>query len=84
MEFTVQKTKQFEKSMKKLKKKDKVLFQRIQKKIVEIIKNPIRHKYLRNVLAGYSRIQFGPFVLIFKINGSTIKFISLDHHDRAY
>ena len=84
MEYEVKRDKQFVKSMKKLKKKNKILFQRINKKIVEIIQNPHRFKHLRNVLTGYSRIQFGSFVLVFKIKGNIIKFISLDHHDKAY
>jgi len=84
MEYQIKRDKQFEKSMKKLKKKNKLLFQRVNKKIIEIIQNPNRFKYLRNILAGYSRIQFGSFVLVFKIEENMIKFISLDHHDKSY
>jgi len=74
----------FEKSMKKLKKKDKSLFLKIQKKIIDIMENPEHYKPLRNVLAGYRRIKFGHFVLIYKIENNVVKIISLDHHDRIY
>jgi mRNA-degrading endonuclease RelE of RelBE toxin-antitoxin system len=70
--------------MHKLKKKDKSLFEQIQKKTIEIIENPEHFKPLRNVLAGYRRIHFGSFVLIYKIEGEVVRIISLDHHDRAY
>ena len=84
MDYTFEFSTQFEKSMKKLKKKDKELFSRIQKKLKDIVQNPERYKNLKNVLAGYKRIHFGPFVLVFKIEGNAVRIISLDHHDKSY
>lgn len=84
MTFEITFSKEFEKSMKKLKKKDKQMFERIKKKTIEIIENPKRFKQLKNVLAGYHRIHFGSFVLVFKIEKNIIYIISLDHHDKAY
>lgn len=84
MKYVIEFSEEFRKSFKKLKKKDKVMFQRIQKKLLEIVKNPERYKHLRNALAGYLRIQFGPFVLIYKIEENVVRIISLDHHDKAY
>ncbi|MBS3167236.1 type II toxin-antitoxin system mRNA interferase toxin, RelE/StbE family [Candidatus Woesearchaeota archaeon] len=84
MEYLIEFSEEFEKSMKKLKKKDKTLFLQIQKKLLELINNPEHYKPLSNVLAGFRRIHFGSFVLIFKIEGNTIKIISLDHHDNSY
>ncbi len=84
MAYTVEFSTQFEKSMKKLKKKDKELFTRIQKKLKDIVQHPDHYKTLKNVLAGYKRIHFGPFVLIFNIDGNTVRIISLDHHDKSY
>ena len=75
---------EFERSMKKLKKKDKTLFEQIQKKLIDIVENPEHYKPLRNILAGYRRIHFGSFVLIYTIDGEIIRIISLDHHDNAY
>jgi len=80
IEFSIQ----FEKSIKKLKKKDKALFNQIQKKIIDLIENPERYKTLGNVLAGYKRLHFGPFVVIYKIEKNVVRIISLDHHDKAY
>jgi len=70
--------------MKKLKKKDKVIHDQIQKKLIDLVENPDHFKPLRNILAGYRRIHFGSFILIYKIDGSIIKIISLDHHDKSY
>jgi len=81
LSYSVEFSAEFERSIKKLKKKDKVFFEQIQKKLVEIIETPERFKPLRNVLAGYRRIHFGSFVLIYTIEGDII---SLDHHDRAH
>ena len=84
MEYIVEFSLQFEKSMKKLEKKDKTLFSQIQKKLIDIVQDPGHYKSLKNVLAGYRRIHFGPFVLVFKIEGNVVRIISLDHHDQAY
>ena len=84
MEYTIEFSSEFEKSFKKLKKRDRKLFEQIQKKLTDIVENPEHYKPLRNVLAGYRRIHFGPFVLVYKIEGNLVKIISLDHHDRAY
>ncbi len=84
MPYTIEFSDEFDRSMRKLKKKDKVLFAQIQKKIIEIIENPEHFKPLRNVLAGYRRIHFGSFVLIYTLEGEIIRIISLDHHDKAY
>ncbi|MBT6774239.1 type II toxin-antitoxin system RelE/ParE family toxin [Candidatus Woesearchaeota archaeon] len=84
MDYIIETSKEFEKSFNKLKKKDKVMFERIRKKLMEIIKNPEHYKPLRNVLAGFNRIQFGSFVLIYKIEENVVRIISLDHHDKAY
>ena len=84
MEYTIEFSSGFEKSFKKLKKKNKALFEKIQKKLIDIVQNPEHYKPLRNALAGYRRIHFGHFVLIYKIENKTIRIISIDHHDKAY
>ena len=84
MVYSIEFSAEFEKSMKKLKKKDKTAFGQIQKKLIEIIENPEHYKPLKNVLAGYRRLHFGSFVLIYKIEGNIVRIISLDHHDKAY
>ena len=84
MAYSIEFSAEFEKTMKKLKKKDKIIFEQIQKKLIDIVENPEHFKPLRNVLAGYRRLHFGSFVLIYTIEGSVVRIISLDHHDRAY
>ena len=84
MAYSVEFSAEFDKSIKKLKKKDKAAFEQIQKKLIEIVENPEHFKPLRNVLAGYRRLHFGSFVLIYAIEGNAVKIISLDHHDRDY
>ena len=84
MTYSFEFSEEFEISMKKLKKKDITLFNRIQKKLIELVEDPEHYKPLSNILAGYRRIHFGSFVLVYKIEENVIKIISLDHHDRAY
>ncbi|MFP4118392.1 MAG: type II toxin-antitoxin system mRNA interferase toxin, RelE/StbE family [Candidatus Woesearchaeota archaeon] len=84
MEYYFEFSKEFEKSIRKLKKKDRKLFSQIQNKLLDIIEHPEHYKPLRNSLSGYRRIHFGSFVLVYKIRGDIVKIISLDHHDKAY
>ncbi len=84
MGYAIEFSDEFEHSMKKLKKKDRVLFEQIQKKLIEVVENPEHYKPLRNVLAGFRRIHFGSFVLIYKIDDNIVSVISIDHYDRAY
>ena len=84
MAYSIEFSAEFEKSMKKLKKKDKVMFGQIQNKLIEIAQNPEHYKPLQNVLAGFRRIHFGSYVLIYSIESEVIRIISLDHHDKAY
>ena len=84
MAYIIEFSSQFEKSVKKLKKKDKIMFNQIQKKLIDIVQNPERYKTLGNVFAGYRRLHFGSFVLIYKIEKNVVRIISLDHHDKTY
>lgn len=84
MAYIIEFSSQFEKSIKKLKKKDKIMFNQIQKKLIDIVQNPERYKTLGNVFAGYRRIHCGSFILIYKIENNVVRIISLDHHDKAY
>ena len=84
MTYTIEFSTQFEKSMKKLKKRDRALFLQVQNKLLDLIENPEHYKPLRNVLAGFRRIQIGHFVLVYKVEKDVIKVIALDHHDNAY
>lgn len=84
MSYSLEFSSEFEKSMTKLKKKDRVRFMQIQKKLTELIGHPEHYKPLSNILAGYKRLHFGSFVVIYSIEGNVVRTISLEHHDKAY
>ena len=75
---------EFKKQLSKLKKKDKILYERLEKKIKSILLEPTHLKHLRNVLKGQQRVQLGSFVLRFSQDSNIIYFITLEHHDSAY
>ena len=84
MNYIIEFSSQFEKSMNKLKKRDKVLFEQIQRKLIDLAQHPDHYKPLKNIFAGYRRLHFGSFVLIYKMEGNVVRIISLDHHDKSY
>lgn len=84
MKYRVNFTPFFEKQLKKLKKKDKVLFERLTKKINEIKNNPEHYKPLKNILKGNRRAHLDPFIIIFEIEQDLIILHYVKHHDSAY
>ena len=76
-----------EKLLKKLARKNPKQMLIIEKKIIEIIKNPHHYKNLRNPLQHLKRVHIDKsFVLTFSINENTktITFEDFDHHDNIY
>lgn len=71
---------------KKLFKKDKISFEYINKKIIEIRENPYHFKPLKKPLQNYRRVHIGNFVLIYSINENTKTVIieRYKHHDEVY
>jgi len=84
MEYKIKFTPFFEKQLKKLKRKDKNLFDRLTKKLKEIRQNPEHYKPLRNVLKGNRRAHLDPFTIIFDIREDLITVYYVKHHDEAY
>jgi YafQ family addiction module toxin component len=75
------------KILKKWYKKNREYYTATLKKIDEILKNPQRYKALRHDLRGRHRVHImRSFVLTFRIDNErkTVRFISLDHHDKVY
>ena len=75
-----------DKTFQKLFKKDKVSFEYINKKILEVRENPYHFKPLKKPLQNFRRIHIGSFVLFYSINELT-KTIIIEkyiHHDQAY
>ena len=75
---------EFKKQLSRLKKKDKETFERIEKKIKQILLEPDHLKHLKNTLKGEQRVHLGPFVLRFEVKKNKIYFITFKHHDSAY
>ena len=75
------------KKLAKLKKKDLVHYERIDKKIKEILIQP-KHEYknLRHEMSRFKRVHIGHFVLIFRVDNKNniIWFDDYDHHDKMY
>ncbi len=84
MAYKIEFCPEFERSFKKLKKKDKALAMKVHKKLARILEDPELHKPLRNVLAGFRRVHIGHFVLMYKVKENILIIISIDHHDKAY
>ena len=76
------------KILKKLFKKDKILYERIINKIEEIINSQdIEHyKNLKHNMKNKKRVHVGHFVLVFKFDKkeNLISFEDFDHHDNIY
>ncbi len=84
MEYKIKFTPFFEKQLKKLKRKDKNLFNRLTKKLKEIRQNPEHYKPLRNVLKGNRRAHLDPFIIIFDVKEDLITVHYVKHHDKSY
>lgn len=84
MKYKIRFTPFFEKQLKKLKKKDKNLFDRLTKKLKEIRRNPEYYKPLRNILKGNRRAHLDPFIIIFGVKEDLITVHYVKHHDKAY
>lgn len=78
----------FRSELKKLIKKDRPTYERVLKKVDEIINSgDVEHyKNLRKSLRHLKRVHVGHFVLVFKFDKSknSISFEDFDHHDKIY
>jgi len=78
-----------QKILKKLLKKDKVAYEAVMKKIVEILENDdIEHyKNLKYILKDMKRVHVrSSFVLVFSYDKekNLVSFLDYDHHDGIY
>ncbi len=76
----------FRAKMKKLRKRDYPRFERVRKKMDEILQEPHHYKPLGNLLAGALRVHIDPFVFTFEIDEvrQVVRFLDFDHHDKIY
>lgn len=81
-------SKNFDRILTKLEKKDKQLYENLFNKMNEILSSPdVEHyKNLRYDLKEYKRVQVGHFVLVFKYDklNDLVFFDDFDHHDNIY
>ena len=81
-------SKNFDRIIIKLQKKDKQLCENLLNKMDEILNSPDvdHYKSLRYNLKKYKRAHVGSFVLVFKYNrlNNIIFFDDFDHHDNIY
>lgn len=71
-----------------LKRKDKILYQMLEKKILQIASSDpftIQHfKNLRSPLNDFKRVHIGSYVLLFRVQADKIIFETFEHHDKIY
>jgi len=71
--------------LKKLFKKDKKLYEICLKKIEAIANNPEQYKPLRHDMKNIRRVHIAKsFVLTFRVEKKSVKFLDFDHHDNIY
>jgi YafQ family addiction module toxin component len=73
-------------AFKKLAKKDRTHLEAINKKIEQILNDPLQFKPLKHPLDGLRRVHVGSFVLIYEVleNQKTVRILKYKHHDQAY
>ena len=81
-------SKELDRILKKLQKKNKQLYENLFNKMNEVLNNPdIEHyKNLKHNLKEYKRVHIGSFVLLFKYDNQNdfVYFTDFDHHDKIY
>ena len=76
-----------EMKLKKIQKKDSVMFKVARDKIERILRNPHHYKPLRYGLKGLWRVHIGKsYVLVFEIDemAGIVRFLDLGYHDEIY
>ena len=88
MPYNYRTSKNLDRILEKLFKKDKAVYEQVMKKIKEIINSSdVEHyKNLRYDLSDKKRVHIGHFVLVFSFikSENKIKFLDFDHHDVIY
>lgn len=87
MTYTYETDPEFKTNFKRLTKKNKVLAERIVKKIQDICEYPERGEPLSGNLAGKWSIHVANhYVILYEIRDKdkVVRFLGVKHHDRAY
>ena len=75
---------EIELALKKFKKKDSVIFDRVENQIIKILREPNVGKPLRYTLKNRRRVHVGSFVLVYEFHNGELRFLDFDHHDKIY
>ena len=73
-------------NLKKIAKRNSLLYEAIFKKIMRITENPYSGKPLKNLLKNKRRVHIAHFVLLYEVDDEKRKilFLNIDHHDNIY
>lgn len=87
MAWTLEWSPDFERDYRKLCAKNAGFKRAVDKKVDQIVENPLHYKPLRAPLEGVRRVHVGgSFVLLFKpeLDRQAVRLLRLVHHDEAY
>ena len=84
--YTPDDTPHFKHKLTKLRKRDKPRYERLVKKMQEILTDPRHYKELGNIMAGTQRVHTDPFVLTFEVdeNRKVVCFLDFEHHHKVW
>lgn len=86
--FNYKTSKNLDRILSKLSKKDRDIYEQILKKIYDICNssNIEHYKNLKHDLKEFKRVHIGQFVLVFRFDKkeNLIYFADFDHHDKIY
>ena len=70
----------------RLYKRDRALYERIQKKVDDLKEHPNTGKPMESTLKGSWRVHVGHFILMYRIHEreKVVEFYKIEHHDKAY
>ena len=81
-------SKELDRILSKLQKKDKVVYEHLLNKMNEVLNSPnVEHyKNLKYHLKDFKRVHVGGFVLVFRYDkqNDLVHFTDFDHHDNIY
>jgi len=81
-------SKEFDRILIKLQKKNKKLYENLLNKMNEVLNNKVidHYKNLRYDMKEFKRVHIGHFVLVFRLDKTDdfIFFTDFDHHDNIY
>ncbi len=87
MPYFLEVAEELDKRFSKLAGRDKVAFEAIHKKVLEILENPHHYKPLKAPMQNKRRVHVaGSFVLVFSVDEErkTVKLLEFEHHDDVY